>query len=128
MIGHRRRVRALSSVFAVIAFTAPASAASARFDGTWTMTAVTTRGHCGTIPVGMFIRRGHVSATSGSYAFAPIRMSGRVSPSGSASLKAVTGPRIALGTGRFRGIAAHGTWRGTGPSGVCYGDWTATRD
>jgi hypothetical protein len=128
MIEHCLRVRALSSALAVIAFTAPASAASPRFDGTWTMTAVTTRGHCGTIPVGMIIRRGRISATSGSYAFYPISLSGRVSPSGSTSLRAVTGPRIARGTGRFRGFEAHGKWRGTGPSGVCYGDWTATRD
>ena len=54
MIDHRQR--ALLSAFAVVAFAVPASAA--RFDGAWAMTAVTTRGHCGTIPVGMLISRG----------------------------------------------------------------------
>lgn len=127
MYDHRQHARALSLAFALLSLTAPADAAS-RFDGTWTMTAVTTRGHCGTIPVGMFIRRGHVSATSGSYAFYPISLSGRVSASGNASIRAVTGPRIAYGTGRFRRFEARGRWRGTGPSGLCYGEWTATRN
>jgi hypothetical protein len=125
MIDHRQRALALLSAFAVVAFAVPASAA--RFDGAWTMTAVTTRGHCGTIPVGMRISSGRISATGGSYAFYPISLSGRVSASGSASLKAITGPRIAYGTGRFKGFEASGTWRGTGPSGVCTGVWTATR-
>ena len=125
MIDHRQRIRALFAAFAIIAFVAPASAA--RFDGTWSMSAVTTRGHCGTIPVGMVINRGRISATSGSYAFNPIRLIGRVSLSGRASLKAITGPRVAFGTGRFKGFEASGTWRGTGPSGVCTGVWTATR-
>jgi len=125
MIDHRQRVLALSAAFAVIAFAVPARAA--RFDGAWSMTAVTTRGHCGTIPVGMVINRGRISATSGSYAFYPINLSGRVSASGSASLKAVTGPRIAYGTGKFKGSEASGTWQGKGPSGLCFGVWTATR-
>jgi hypothetical protein len=125
MIDYRQRAPALLSAFAAVAFAVPASAT--RFDGPWTMTAVTTRGHCGTIPVGMPISRGRIAATSGSYAFYPISLSGRVSASGSASLKAITGPRIAYGTGRFKGFEARGTWRGTGPSGVCTGVWTATR-
>ena len=125
MIDYRQRVLALSAAFAVFAFAAPARAA--RFDGAWSMTAVTTRGHCGTIPVGMVINRGRISAASGSYAFYPINLSGRVSASGSASLKAVTGPRIAYGTGKFKGSEASGTWQGKGPSGLCYGVWTATR-
>jgi len=127
MIEHRSRVRALFVSFAVVAFTAPAGAAS-RFDGVWNMTAVTTSGHCGTIPVGMLIVGGRISSTSGSYAFNPIALSGRVSPSGSTSLRAVTGPRVAYGVGWFDSYEAHGRWRGTGPSGICYGDWVATRE
>jgi len=80
MMDHRRRPRALFAAFAFVAFATPASAA--RFDGAWTMTALTTRGHCGTIPVGMVISKGRISATSGSYAFNPIRSTGHVSASG----------------------------------------------
>ena len=58
MIDHRQRALALLSAFAVVAFAVPASAA--RFDGAWAMTAVTTRGHCGTIPVGMLISKGRI--------------------------------------------------------------------
>jgi hypothetical protein len=122
----RWRVLALSAALAVFAFAPPAAARSG-YDGTWSMVAITTKGHCGVIPVGMLIRRGRISSTSGSYAFHPIRLSGRVSRSGSVTLKAITGPRIAWGTGRFNGTQASGKWHGTGPSGLCFGVWNATR-
>ena len=89
------------------------------------MTAVTTRGHCGTIPIGMGIKGGRIYSTGGSFAFCAISLGGRVSNSGSVSLKAVAGPRIAHGTGRFTRTSARGTCRG--PSGLCSGVWSATR-
>lgn len=123
---HHLRAAAPVAVLAALTIaTAPASAG--RFDGSWSMTAVTTKGHCWVIPVTFSITRGRILPRGGSYAFYPIRLTGRVSPSGAASLKAITGPRIALGQGRFRGEQGRGTWRGTGPSGVCFGTWTATR-
>ena len=125
MIDNRRRGVALSFGFAILAFAAPAGAA--KFDGAWTMTAVTTNGHCGVIPVTFSVTRGHIHPGGGSYAFYPIKLSGSVSASGSTSLKAITGPRVAYGTGRLRGAQGSGKWRGTGPSGVCTGVWTATR-
>ncbi len=91
------------------------------------MTAVTTRGHCGTIPIGMGVSGGRIYSTGGSFAFYAIRLGGPVSKSGRVSLKAVAGPRVALGTGRFTPTWGRGTWKGRGPSGLCSGVWTATR-
>jgi hypothetical protein len=125
MIGNRMCAFALATATALISSALPASAA--KFDGDWSMTAVTTRGHCGVIPIGMGVKSGRIYSTGGSFAFYSIRPGGRVSGSGSASLKAVAGPRVALGTGRFRGGIASGKWHGTGPSGRCSGYWNATR-
>lgn len=125
MFGNRSYVLAGASI-ALALLSLPAAGGS-RYDGAWSMTAVTTNGHCGEIPVGMVITRGRIHATSGSFAFYPIQLSGSVSGSGGASIKAVSGPRIALGSGRFHGTEAKGRWHGRGPSGLCSGVWTATR-
>lgn len=105
----------------------PSSAHAGKFDGSWSMVAVTTKGHCGSVPMGMLIKGGRISSTGGSFAFYPIRLSGRVGPSGSASINALSGPRTARGTGRFIGSQASGTWKGRGPSGLCSGSWNASR-
>ena len=125
MIGNRICAAVLSAAVVMISF-AP-SVIAAPFDGNWKMLVVTTSGHCGKIPVGLGISHGRVYSTSGSFVFHPIKLSGHVSASGHAVLKAVAGPRIAKGSGRFSRSKAMGTWRGTGPSGVCSGIWTATR-
>ncbi len=125
MVKSRIFVTALSA--AVLALGAMPVASAPKFDGVWNMTAVTTQGHCGVIPVAMVVKRGRISSTGGSFAFNPIRLSGSVSASGAATIRAITGPRIALGTGRFNRLQASGKWRGTGPSGLCFGVWTASR-
>ncbi len=125
MIGNRMLALALLTASAIICSVAPASAG--KYDGSWSMTAVTTRGHCGTIPIGMGISGGRIYSTGGSFAFYPISLGGRVSRSGSISLKAVAGPRVARGSGRITPTSARGTWKGRGPSGLCSGYWTATR-
>ena len=125
MIGNRICAFALSAASALILSAAPTSAA--KFDGSWDMTAVTTHGHCGVIPIGMGISGGRIHSTGGSFAFYSISLGGSVSSSGGATIKAVAGPRVALGTGRFVGTRAHGTWHGKGPSGLCSGTWSATR-
>jgi hypothetical protein len=102
-------------------------AMAARFDGNWSMVAVTTRGHCGVIPMGLEVKRGRVHSTGGSFAFYPIKIGGSVSASGQVRMKAVAGPRVANGTGRFGTTAAKGTWKGRGPSGLCSGIWNATK-
>jgi hypothetical protein len=125
MIGNRMCALALSAAAALI-FSAP-PATAAKFDGNWSMTAVTTRGHCGTIPIGMGVAGGRIYSTGGSFAFYSISLGGRVSNSGSVSLKAVAGPRVAHGTGHFTRVRGSGTWKGRGPSGLCSGVWSATR-
>jgi hypothetical protein len=117
MIGNRMCAFALSAACALICSAVPAGAA--KFDGNWSMTAVTTRGHCGTIPIGMGISGGRIHSTGGAFAFYPIQLGGRVSASGSVSLTAVAG--------RFSGARASGTWNGKGPSGLCSGVWNAER-
>ena len=125
MISNRMCALALSAACGIVCSALPASAG--KFDGSWSMTAVTTRGHCGVIPIGMGIKGGRIYSTGGSFAFYPIRLGGSVSASGSVSLKAIAGPRIAHGTGRFNRARAGGTWNGTGPSGRCSGTWSAER-
>ncbi|HWK38552.1 MAG TPA: hypothetical protein VNR88_06520, partial [Hyphomicrobium sp.] len=95
MIGNRLCVVLASAASAIICAAVPASAS--RYDGNWSMTAVTTRGHCGTVPMSMAVSGGRIFATGGSFAFYPIRLGGRVSNSGGARIKAVAGPRVARG-------------------------------
>ena len=125
MIGNRICALALPAAFAILGFASPAIAAP--FDGSWNMLVVTTNGHCGKIKVGLAISGGRISSTSGSFVFHPIRLAGHLSGSGQARIKAVAGPRIANGTGRFNRSGGSGKWNGTGPSGVCSGVWSAVR-
>jgi hypothetical protein len=125
MIGNRICAFALSTAFAIVCWLSPAIAAT--FDGTWSMVAVTTNGHCGKIPIGLGISGGRIYSTKGSFVFHRIHLAGQVSPAGHARINAVAGPRIAKGTGRFSRSRASGTWSGEGPSGLCSGVWSAVR-
>jgi hypothetical protein len=124
-IGDRMSVLVLSAAVAVIS-SAP-SAIAANFDGNWSMVAETTRGHCGTIEMGLGITRGRIYSTGGYFAFYPIRLDGRVSASGHVRMNAVAGPRTARGIGRFGPLRGSGSWAGRGPSGLCSGVWSANR-
>ena len=121
----RIRAFAFSAAFATLCFAPPAIAA--QFDGNWTTVAVTTRGHCGKIPIGLRISHGLIYSTGGRFARYPIQLSGRISASGQVRMNAVAGPRIAQGTGRFNRFQGSGTWTGSGPSGLCSGVWNAMR-
>ena len=121
----RNSVFALSTAFTIICSAPPALAA--QFDGNWSMVAVTTRGHCGKIPIGLGISHGRIYSTGGAFVSYPIQLGGRVSASGQVRMNAVAGPRIAHGTGRFSRFRGSGTWAGSGPSGLCSGVWSAIR-
>ena len=125
MIDNRMCACAVWTVFAIFCSAPPAIAA--QFDGNWSMVAVTTRGHCGKIPMGLGISRGRIHSTSGSFVSYAIQLGGRVSASGQVRMNAVAGPRIAHGTGRFSRFRGSGTWAGSGPSGLCSGVWSAIR-
>jgi hypothetical protein len=75
MISHRMHAAALTAAFAIVCFAA--SAIAERFDGDWSMVAETTRGHYGTIELGLAIRGSRVYSTSGWFAFYPVRLTGR---------------------------------------------------
>ena len=121
------RLCALALATAIAILCAVSTAFAAPFDGSWSMLVVTTKGHCGKIPVGLGIKGGRMYSTRGSFVFHPIQLSGRVSASGQVKLVGVAGPRIAHGTGRFSRSEGRGIWTGTGPSGVCSGVWSAIR-
>jgi hypothetical protein len=125
MIGNRRQAIALTVGSAIVVSAAPAIAG--QFDGTWSMVAETTRGHCGTIDIDLAIRGDRIYSTGGWFAFYPIRLGGRVSGAGRVQINAVAGPRVARGAGRFGRFQGSGTWNGRGPSGLCSGVWSATR-
>src|SRR5437870_366639 len=125
MIGNRICVIALTAASAIIG--SAASAIAEPFDGNWSIAAQTTRGHCESVQFGLVIRDGQIFSTGGSYGGYEARVSGRVSPSGRAQVRAVAGPRSAQGTGRLGQYQGSGTWAGRGPSGVCSGVWNAYR-
>jgi hypothetical protein len=104
------RAFALSTAVAVVCLAPPAIAAE--FDGNWSMVAVTTSGHCGTIPIGLGISHGRIYSTGGRFARHPIQLVGRVSASGQVRMSAVAGPRSAQGTDTLMGFEAAG--RGPG--------------
>ena len=125
MIGTNMRAVALAAAFATLSFAALAKAAP--FDGSWTMALVTTSGHCGVIKMGMAVKGGHISATSGKFVMHKIALAGLISGTGQTKINGVAGPRQAIGTGRFTRANGSGKWNGTGPSGVCSGYWVANR-
>ena len=98
MIGNRMCAFALSTAFAIIAFT---PAAAAPFDGSWNMALVTTSGHCGVIKIGMAANGGHISATDGRFVMHKISLTGLISGSGATKIDGVAGPRVAKGVGHF---------------------------
>ena len=117
MLANRICALSLSAAFAIICSATPAIAS--QLDGNWSLVAVTTSGHCGTIPIDVGISRGRIFSTGGSsfgtrFAAYPIQLLGRVSASGQVRMNAVAGPRSAQGTGRFTRFRGTGTWAGTG--------------
>jgi hypothetical protein len=86
-----------SAAATMLAFPYLPAASAPRFEGPWTLTDVSTKGHCGVIPMTMEVVRGCVRGTRGSYAFIPISLGGRISGSGAASIKALSGSRVPYG-------------------------------
>jgi len=125
MIGNRICAIALPAASAIIGFAATATAAP--FDGTWSVVAQTTRGHCESMQFGLAISGGQIYSAGGFYGGYPVQFGGRVSSSGHIRVIAVAGPRSAQGIGRLAPFQGGGSWAGSGPSGVCSGVWSAYR-
>jgi hypothetical protein len=126
MVGHRLCFFALAGAVAAVSAVS-SSAMAANFNGSWTLVAQTTNGHCGHSYFDITISRGQVHYPGGSLMGFPAGLGGAVAASGQTRLKLVAGPRQAIGTGHLGQAQGSGTWSGTGPSGTCSGVWTATR-
>ena len=108
---------AIAGAFAIIA--ASIAPAAASFDGTWTVSIVTTRGVC---DAGMALP---IQISSGRVAsgHSEVGVTGRVAESGGITVTVIQGIKRAFGHGKLAEASGSGTWRG----GVCSGTWTATR-
>jgi hypothetical protein len=99
-------------------------AASAAFDGRWSVVIGTRSGPCDPqYRFGVRIINGNITYEGGGAANAQ----GRVSPSGTVTVSVSSGPQSASGQGRLTRDYGTGTWRGQGPGGVCSGAWQAWR-
>ena len=124
MISHSIRAVTLATLFAVTMFAAGTSALAASFDGPWSVTVVTRSGPCDpSYRYGVTISRGVVYYAGGG----PVSLTGRVSPSGSVTVRVSSGPQYAVGSGRLSRSTGGGSWRGQGPNGGCAGVWSASR-
>src|SRR5215471_8921790 len=125
MIGNR--MAAIAMAVAAAAVCSASSVLAAPYDGSWSVTAQTTRGHCEGIQFGLAIRGGRIYSGGGGYGGYAARFGGSVSRSGGVRVVAAAGPRTAYGTGRLGQSQGGGTWAGRGPSGRCSGVWSAYR-
>lgn len=108
----------IAGAFAVSAIVA-AGPAAASFDGTWTVSIITTKGVCDQgMALPIQINAGRV--VSG---HSQVSVSGRVADSGGITVSVIQGLKRAFGSGKLAETSGSGTWRG----GPCSGTWTAQR-
>jgi hypothetical protein len=94
-----------------------AAAASASFDGTWSVHIASSSNECGNGQiVSIGISNGQVSSSM-------VNASGSVAEAGNISVILASGIKKATGFGRLSGSSGSGTWRGP----LCSGTWTASR-
>jgi hypothetical protein len=119
-------VRLFVAAVALVAAYAPAPAAArTNFDGNWSVMIMTNSGPCDrSYRFGLSIHNGDI-IYNGS---APVNLKGRVSGNGSLRVRVSAGAQSADGAGRLSRDYGRGHWRGTGPSDVCAGSWTAQRN
>jgi len=112
--------RTIASAFAAcVIIGAGIAPATASFDGTWTVSIITTRGVCEAgIALPIQISDGRV--VSG---HSQVGVSGRVANGGSITVTVIQGIKRAFGIGKLADASGSGTWRG----GPCSGTWTAQR-
>ncbi len=94
------------------------AAASASFDGSWSVHIASSSSQCGdgqTVSIG--ISNGQVSSSM-------VNASGSVADAGNISVTLASGIKKATGFGHLSGSSGSGTWRGA----LCSGTWTASRN
>lgn len=93
------------------------------YDGTWSITLITTRGSCDSSYSfgGVQITNGIVSHPN------LVKFRGRVSANGRVHVSVTAGERYASGSGRLSASSGRGRWSGRSGTGPCSGSWTAQR-
>jgi hypothetical protein len=112
------RSHIIAGAFAVGAIFAAAPAA-ASFDGTWTVSIITTKGVC---EQGMALPI-QISAGRVASGHSEVSVTGRVAEGGGITVAVIQGIKRAFGSGKLAESSGSGTWRG----GPCSGTWTAQR-
>jgi hypothetical protein len=107
----------------VLAF-ADGAQARGPFDGSWT---VSVAGRSGACAGGNYAYNVQIVNGSVRYHGGDAQISGRVSGGGGVVVRVVSGGSSAVGSGRLRGNSGGGTFRGSGPQGVCAGTWSGRR-
>ena len=109
----------ITAIFTLALPLAQASAATATFDGAWSVRISSASEACGngsTVSIG--INNGQIASSN-----AVVSASGRVADAGNINVTLSTGIKRAVGYGRRSGTSGSGTWRGA----MCTGTWTAQR-
>ena len=109
----------LASLLLVGALLVTPAAASATFDGQWSVQIASSDSTCTNgASVSIGISNGQVASNTAS-----VSASGRVAEAGIINVTLSTGIKRAVGFGRLRGSSGSGTWR----AALCSGTWTASR-
>jgi hypothetical protein len=119
MIANIARASALA--FAITAATTGIAAAGSAYDGSWSLSIVTTRGTCETYNFPVRIDNGHVSVPG------LVKASGRVSSNGGVRVFVSAMGKSASGSGRLSQGSGSGRWTGRSGESRCSGSWTAQR-
>ena len=113
------KAKLASLLLAGILLATPA-AASATFDGQWSVQIASSNSSCTNgASVSIGISNGQVASNTASVA-----ASGRVAEAGIISVTLSSGIKRAVGFGRLSGSSGSGTWR----AAMCSGTWTAQRN
>ena len=110
----------LASLLLAAAWLATPAAASATFDGQWSVQIASSSSSCtdgASVSIG--ISNGQVASNTAS-----VSASGRVADAGDISVTVSSGIKRAVGFGRVSGTSGSGTWR----AATCSGTWTAQRN
>ncbi len=114
------RKTTLTSLLLAGALLATPAAASATFDGQWSVQIASSNSACTNgASVSIGISNGQVASNTSA-----VSASGRVADAGAINVTLSTGIKRAVGFGRLSGSSGSGTWR----AAMCSGTWTAQRN
>jgi hypothetical protein len=123
MISNFTRPTILATACAASMVTLIASAnAQNKFDGTWSVVAVTNSGPCERT------YSARVQVINGVVHFSGGALSGRVTVGGAVSVTASAGTGWAIGSGRLSTNSGQGTWRSQVDYRTCSGTWNGQKE